>query len=428
MRVLVSAYACEPGRGSEPGIGWNWARQIARFHEAWVITRANNAPVIYRELERHPMPSVHWVFFDLPRAARFWKKGPRGARLYYYLWQASALAAASRLAGKVGFDLAHHVTFGQYARPSLLAFLKLPFVWGPLGGAEAASSALVSLGGLRARAFEAARRVSRSLGERDPLVRATVRRAAVCLASTEETAVRLRVLGARRVEVHSCCGLPPEDIEVLGGAPYRSELPFRAMSVGRFEHWKGFHLGLQAFAKIQARVSESEYWLFGEGPERRNLERMAQRLDLGGKVRFLGNRPRPEVLGALSECDTLIHPSLHDSGGWACTEAMAAGRPVICLDLGGPALQVTAETGIKVPADNPDSIVAGLADAMLRVAVDRDARRSMGENGRARVNACFAWQRKGEFLNRLYEQIVGQPAPAQSESEKSSELFMQAVR
>jgi hypothetical protein len=52
----------------------------------------------------------------------------------------------------------------------------------------------------------------------------------------------------------------------------------------------------------------------------------------------------------------------------------------------------------------------------------------MGENGRARVNACFAWQRKGEFLNRLYEQIVGQPAPAQSESEKSSELFMQAVR
>ena len=49
----------------------------------------------------------------------------------------------------------------------------------------------------------------------------------------------------------------------------------------------------------------------------------------------------------------LIHPSLHDSGGWVCLEAMAAGRPVICLDLGGPGLQVTEKTGIKVKASTP---------------------------------------------------------------------------
>src|SRR2546430_4418443 len=42
------------------------------------------------------------------------------------------------------------------------------------------------------------------------------------------------------------------------------------------------------------------------------------------------------------------HPSLHDSGGWVCLEAMAAGRPVICLDLGGPGYQVTEESGIKI--------------------------------------------------------------------------------
>jgi hypothetical protein len=87
MKVLLSAYACEPGKGSEPGVGWSWVRQIARFAEVWVITRANNRGTIEKALREEPLPNVHWVYFDLPRWARFWKKGQRGVHLYYYLWQ-----------------------------------------------------------------------------------------------------------------------------------------------------------------------------------------------------------------------------------------------------------------------------------------------------------------------------------------------------
>ena len=47
MKVLLSAYACEPNKGSEPGVGWNWAIEIARLgHKVWVLTRANNQPSI----------------------------------------------------------------------------------------------------------------------------------------------------------------------------------------------------------------------------------------------------------------------------------------------------------------------------------------------------------------------------------------------
>jgi hypothetical protein len=42
LKVLVSAYACEPNRGSEPEVGWQWIQQLARFYEVWIITRANN--------------------------------------------------------------------------------------------------------------------------------------------------------------------------------------------------------------------------------------------------------------------------------------------------------------------------------------------------------------------------------------------------
>ena len=41
----MSAYACEPGKGSEPGVGWAVALEMARYHDIWVITRANNRPL-----------------------------------------------------------------------------------------------------------------------------------------------------------------------------------------------------------------------------------------------------------------------------------------------------------------------------------------------------------------------------------------------
>ncbi|GBD39719.1 D-inositol 3-phosphate glycosyltransferase [bacterium HR37] len=96
-----------------------------------------------------------------------------------------------------------------------------------------------------------------------------------------------------------------------------------------------------------------------------------------------------------------MHPSLHDSGGWVCVEAMAAGRPVICLDLGGPALQVTEETGFKIPTRTPEQAVVEMAKAMLRLARDLDLRLKMGE-ARRRVWEEFSWERQGRQMKEIY--------------------------
>ena len=46
MKIILSAYGCNPNSRSEFGVGWNWVKQFARFHEVWVITRANNKTTI----------------------------------------------------------------------------------------------------------------------------------------------------------------------------------------------------------------------------------------------------------------------------------------------------------------------------------------------------------------------------------------------
>jgi len=401
LRILLSAYACEPDRGSEPGVGWNWVRHLAREHEVWVLTRSNNRGMIEAALAHKPLKNAHFVYFDLPRWARFWKRGSFGLRPYYYLWQAGAYFAARRIHRSVRFDLVHHVTFVKYWMPSFVSALPLPFVWGPVGGGESAPKPFRAHFSRRGKLYDLARRIARAIGGADPFVIFTARHAALGLATTEETASRMRALGCRDVRVFYEAGLSEEDLALLMRTPLRREPEFRIASVGNLLHLKGFDLSIRAFANFIERGGRGQYWLIGDGPERRRLETLVRRLGISERVTFWGRMSRVEALARLAQCDVLAHPSLHDSGGWVCLEAMAAARPVVCLNLGGPALQVTAETGIKVPAHTPEQAIRDFALAFQTLAANADLRARLGLEGRARVLREFRWSDKPARLLRL---------------------------
>ncbi|NJM17701.1 MAG: glycosyltransferase [Richelia sp. RM2_1_2] len=406
MKILISAYSCEPGRGSEPGVGWNVVRAVAEHHEVWVLTRPDESKhIIEAELARNPVPNLHFVYFTLP----FWKDslrwGQSGAmQIHYYLWQIQAYFVARKLHREIGFDLTHHVTFVKYSNPSFLSLLPIPFVWGSVGGGESAPKAFWQDFSSKAKTYERLRGLARGVGELDPLTRLTARRSALVRATTEDTAQRIRQWGIKNVEVISESGLPQQEIQRLGEFPMPQGSPVRFISMGRLLHWKGFHLGLRAFAK--ANIPDAEYWLMGDGVERDNLQNLAEELGIAQKVKFWGRLPREQSLEKLSECIALVHPSLHDSGGWVCLEAMAAGRPVICLDLGGPAVQVTPETGFKVAAHTPEQAVEDLAQAMRSLAQEEQLRFTMGEAAKNRVTQIYSWEQIGLSLSQLYQEIV----------------------
>jgi glycosyltransferase involved in cell wall biosynthesis len=405
-KVLVSAYACEPGTGSEPGAGWEFVRSVSRFADLWVLTRRNNGNRIEAALAQDPTLRIHPVYVDLPRWVAFWKKKQRGIRLYYYLWQLRAYFVARRLNRRVRFDLAHHVTFGIYWMPSFLALMRLPFVWGPLGGGESAPRPFWGSFSFRGRAYEVLRDLARALARVDPFIRFTARRATLALATTPESESSIRRLGCERVLVFPQAGLGGEEIGRLGLLAIRREKPFRVLSLGRLLHWKGFELGLRAFALLHERFPDSEYWLIGEGPERARLARLALKLGVAKHVTFWGSVSRSTALDKLAACDVLVHPSLHDSSPAVCVEAMAAGRPVVCLNLGGPAVQVTKETGIRVSAQGVDQAIQDLAAAFLDLAQHQDFRVSLGEAAREHVMAHFDWDKKALQISEIYERLA----------------------
>jgi glycosyltransferase involved in cell wall biosynthesis len=400
QKVLVSAYACGPGRGSEPGIGWNTACELARRHDVWLFTSRENAADIRAELDARPIAGLHVIFLDWPWWLAWTRRTRIGYEVQHYFWQIAAYLYGRRLHRTVTFDLVHHVTMGRYWSPSFLALLPVPFVWGPVGGGESAPKPFWRDLGIHGVLLELAREWGQRIGECDPFLSLTARRCVLALATSEESKPRIEHLGARSVHIVSQVGLPNTELERLARCRSTEDAPVRFVSIGRMLHWKGFHLGLEAFARIGR--TDTEYWIVGTGPALRSLKRLSRTLGIADRVRFCGILSREDTLACLERTHVLVHPSLHESGGMVCVEAMAAGKPVICLDLGGPALQVTPETGFRIAAREPDETIAGLADAMTRLVVSRELREHMGEAGRARAASEFNWQRKGEHLSGLY--------------------------
>ncbi len=403
LKVLISAYACAPGRGSEPGIGWNTAREMARFHDVWVLTRTADARGSQRipieaEIVRQSLSNIHVIYLDLPR----WMIRGVNKQVRYYLWQVAAYFAVRRLHTAVKFDLSHHVSWVRSYSPSLLALLPVPFVWGPVGGGEAMPRSFRNGLGRNARTSEFVRRLARILTRWDPLVRLTARRSTLALANSQETAERIASLGAKRIRILGESGLDEWVSSITSERNMMPEPSFASMT--RLVYWKGVHLALEAFARTGD--TGASFRVVGNGPEKERLKRLASDLGIANRVVFEEELSRAEWMDRLQSCDALVHPCIYNSGGAISLEAMALGTPVICLDRGGIRQQVPDGAGFRIAADNAATAVEGLATAMRQLIDDRSKGVAAGQRAREHVLRHFSWRERGEVLHRFYLEAV----------------------
>jgi glycosyltransferase involved in cell wall biosynthesis len=338
MRVLISAYACEPGKGSEPGAGFVSALGAASEHEVWVLTRQNNVESIEGAIAGHPLRSrMHVVGFDLSPSLLRLKKVLRwaGTQVYYDLWQRRASDMALALDRLHDFDVLHHATFATNWTRIGVASVSKPLVVGPVGGSARTPWRLWPVLGLRGIPGEILRRLARPL-----IARFTGARRAVLSASTVLIQSPGNIRGLRdpervRVLPHGLVGALNEMSVPDNPESERSRVVF----AGRLIGWKGAILAIEAMRFVEDRsITLSVY---GSGPDLSRLQRRVRRLGLSSRVAFHGSVPREVVLGAFAEAVALVHPALHDESPLTVGEALSLGTPVVCLDLAGPPVLVS---------------------------------------------------------------------------------------
>lgn len=363
MKILVSAYSCEPAKGSEPGAGYGLARAAAELGECWVLTRENNLAGLREALrEDPPTHAVTLVGVDGPAWSLAIKRRLGVVRLYYALWQAVAARHAQALDDEVGgFDIVHHATMSAFWLPVGVARLDRPLVIGPVSGGTFTPRRLISYLGLTglitdgirwAAAFVSSWRTRRAWRNVD-----------VVVAQNREMyafAERRLVSDTTALMQHSHAADPP--LDSLGPPPVRVR---EVLFIGRVVGWKGVLLAVDAFAR--ADLAEARLVFVGDGPQVDAVRRRAEKLGVSDRLEMTGPLPRPEVLERMRAASCLLFPSFHDSAGFVVAEALSLGVPVVCLDHGGPGELVRLWPGTDSRAVTPGSrqqTVGGLAEAV----------------------------------------------------------------
>ncbi len=363
-RLLIIAYACEPGRGSEPGAGWGPVRAALQFARCTVLVGPEHSAALRAWQDEHRDAELEIV--EVPEPVRYGLARAGRIRRFalYLLWLRRAQTIASDLVRESVFDVAWHLTYSAYWLPSPVVKLGLPSVWGPVGGAVTTPWGLLRFLGPIGVVVDLIDRIAVRTMALVSGARATAARADVSVAQNGETRREIGRATPGRIEVlnHALLLDPP--------APGRVDPPGNHLLwVGALESRKGPRLAVHALAQTPEHVA---LHMVGDGPESRAVSELAQRLGVEHRLTLLGRVDRSMVFDLLRSCAAAVFTGLREEGGLALAEAMYCGTPVIVLDHGGAGIIARATVDRSrvqlVPPGGAAETVRGLAVAMTEFA------------------------------------------------------------
>ena len=397
-KVLLSAFSCDPFKGSEAACGWHWACGLAaKGYEVHVLTRATNRDPI----ERHAaVPNLFFHYVSLPGLEFLYKVSQAGMYLYYLLWQWRAYRIAVRLHRQMKFDIAQHVSWGNFYCGSFLYRLPVPFLFGPAGSGQKAPPTFREyfLDGWAAE--DKREKVARFLLAFNPACSEMIRKAKAVIVSNHETLELVKQNGAKEICFSLDAALSPDFFPAMFPERQYKKGTLKLLWIGRFLPRKGLPLVLEVMKELRP-FPEITLTIVGDGEIRAEVEKRVKAGSLEQSVRLVGSVPHQEVRSFYVAHDVFFFTSLRDSSPCQLIEAMAFGLPVVTLNLHGQAVIVSEQTGIKIPVDSPASVVKELAKAIVALSRDKDRYAAM-----SRAAYEFAkqqtWKRKIEEITALF--------------------------
>ena len=376
MKILLCAYACEPNRGSEPGVGWQWAINMSddKQKEVFVLTRSNNKDVINAYWTDSKCPdNLHFFYYDLPKTLVWAKHHGLPVNLYYAWWMIGAVNYAKRLHNELHFDMAHHITFGVFRDPCPLYKLNVPYVIGPIGGGEVTPARLMCLYSAKERFKEWLREMMNKMALLNPMVNKCFNNASLILTKTQDTKDLLakwtdKTIVNLELGIKSVCNY---DIE-------RDNDTF--LFVGRFTYWKGVKLVLNAFSRYASNHPSARLLMIGKGEMECEIKQFAASYNLN--IEIIPWIKQEELKHYYSTAGAMLFPSLHDSSGNVVLESLSLGLPVICLDCGGPASvlgNTLSELVVDTKNKNVMSVVDSLREKMEQISTDGELRKTISK-------------------------------------------------
>ena len=411
-RILACTFTCcPPGKpgftGGEDLLGWQMLAQIARENEVWALTNAEDRASVEEGLSESGLKNIHFQYVGLPGFLRPFLKFQGTHQFYYLIWQIMAWFSARRLHREIKFDLFHHITYANdWMASPIGAFLLVPYVRGPGGGAHKTPDGFESEYPLTGRIWEKVRSLSQWLFRHEPIFMKGQARASTLLVCNKEAAREASKKWSSKLELFPVSGIAEEDLVPLESAPSNGQ--FNVLTAGSLIRVKGFGLAIKGFQGFAQQHPKAHLSIVGGGPEEPRLRKIAAKSGVSDQIHFLGELPREQLLKLMGSSEVFLFPSLRDGGGTVVIEAMGLGKPVICLDTGGPGMHITNECGVKIAPESPEQAAREIAEALEDLCQNEDRRLELGQAARKRAEDLYLWDKLGDRLTDIYDQAINQ--------------------
>ena len=402
------------GEASFPYLHFKLLRE--RGVEAWLVAHARVRDELHRLLPDE-VDRMHFVE-ESPLDVFLWKLGLRLPRkideqtigmLRHILTHRRLRRLVVEVIEREQANIVHEVTPISPKAPSAMYNLGVPVVAGPLSGAMDYPPAFQHLQSSLARVVERGGRVLSHLA--NWLVPGRIRAEALVVANEQTLKALPRGYQGKVYPGISEVSVDAKVWKLGGRASREADGIVKFSYLGRLVDWKAVDLLLDAFKVVAERCPQARLEILGDGDTRQALEEQSRRLGLADRVEFAGWVSADEGARRLRSSDVFVLPSLRESGGVVLLEAMAVGLPVVASRWGGPGVHVNDATGIRVAPDSREGFVAGLADAMVRLAESPELRESMGLAAIRRVESgTYDWDRKIDRFLEIYAETIARRA------------------
>jgi glycosyltransferase involved in cell wall biosynthesis len=393
MNLLISAIACGYGQGSEPGVGWNTAMSLSKTHKVTVLAASTFRKSNDSFGKKSSLP-FDIEYFDI--GGTEYSLTSKQA----YNWHISALKKAKTIVYKKKIDAAIHSTFIQYRLPFVASRLGIPYVVGPIGGAETVPIWLMSKLPYKQFCKESLRHLSIDTyfnRFRDDFPSQSHAR---LLCSCPATLERLRPLWKyNHLSVLPAISIDKQDI--VSNITNQSEKPF-ILYAGRILPEKGISILFEALSlcnkigtnfvcKIVGAKNQAQQEAVRSLSEQHNLPR--------NMIEIIPFIDRAELKSILSCASAFVYPAFRDSGSMALLEALAAGAWPICLDLSSQHW-LPSHLGTKIKVTSHSQIVEHLSRAVMD-SLQNDRRNLTWNNERLEfLTQKMTWRVKAEYLSK----------------------------
>ena len=192
------------------------------------------------------------------------------------------------------------------------------------------------------------------------------------------------------------------DIGIFKPSSLKKSLSFRIVTTASADiPLKGLRHLILALPRVIRQFPLTSLTVIGKSPEKSNLKKLIDDLDLEDKITFRSGISEKEIVKTYHDSDIAVIPSLYEGFGFGAGEAMACGVPLISTDSGG-LKQVIGDAALKIKPGSVNEIEEGI----LQLFTEEKMRQELAEKGRERMEKFFDWKIAASAYIELFKKII----------------------